>query len=195
MRTADSDCDIGSIFSSRRSMGHLTGLTNLGVEVNYAHMGEWPTKIGQYMMNFGAIELMSYQFLNSLEPTRDDFNRNLDRLLGPRIDRILHLVAESKTIPDNEKAAIQELWAEAKELSRWRNRIAHNPVLPTWKSGSGSNPDRDPPDMIGVPDMKQLKQSNFTDSISLAEMNGLIDASADLGKRIHAAATKLKVVG
>lgn len=171
-------------------MAHLRGLANLGVELNPAHMGEWPWKIGQYMLNFGAIELMSYQYLNSLEATRLEFDKNLDRLLSARIDRILQLVKESKTIANEDKAEIEALWLEARELSHWRNRIAHNPVLPTWKPGS--DPNRDPPDLIGVPDMRQLKSSDETDSISLRAMNMLIDASADLGKRIHAASAKLQ---
>lgn len=171
-------------------MGHLHRLSNLGVELNPAHMGDWPWKIGQFILNFGAIELMSYQYLNSLEETRDEFNRNLDRLLGPRIDRILELIVDSKLLL-SEKSEIQALWLEAKELSPWRNRIAHNPVLPTWKT---SDPSRDPPDLIGIPDMHQLKGSDESNSISRALMDKLIAASADLGRRIHAASVKLKDV-
>lgn len=172
-----------------RTMTHPRGLANLGLELNSAHLGEWPRKIGQYILNFGAIELMSYQYLLRLEVTRFAFNKNLDLLLSPRIDRILQLVKESKSIANEDKAEIEALWLEARELSRWRNRIAHNPVLPTWKPGS--DPNRDPPDLMGVPDMRQLKSSDASDSISLLGMDMLIDASSDLGKQIHAASAKL----
>jgi hypothetical protein len=171
-------------------MGHLGGLSRLGVELNPPHMGDWPWKIGQFVLNFGAIELMSYQYLNSLEATRDDFDRNLDRLLGPRIDRIVALLAAT-VLPQPAKAEMLAAWLEAKELSKWRNRIAHNPVLPTWKT---SDPDKEPPDLIGIPDIKQLKGSDGTDSISRKSMEMLIDASADLGKRLHAASGHLNDV-
>jgi len=172
-------------------MSHLKSLTNLGVELNPCHLGEWPLKIGSYMLNFGGIELISFQYLDALEVTRQDFHKNLDRRLSARIGRILQLVDASK-ISDADKAEVKSLWLEAKKLSHWRNRIAHNPVLPTWKPGSDS--DRDPPDLIGVPEMKQLKRSNVTDSISIEGMAKLIDASADLAQRLHAAIKRLQVV-
>lgn len=170
-------------------MSHLQGLGNLQVELNPSHLGEWPHKIGAYMLNFGGIELISFQYLNALETTRGDFNKNLDRLLSKRIQRIIELVDIATTIIPEDKTEIRALWDEAKELAKWRNRIAHNPVLPTWKPGSDSN--NAPPDLIGVPDMKQLKSRNFTDSISIDGMNKLIDASADLAQRLHRATQKL----
>src|SRR5512145_2236105 len=144
-------------------MAHLRALATLTVEVNPKHLGTWPWKIGEYMLNFAGLELISYQYLNSLEATRDDFNKNLDKLLSGRIQRIRELVRSSPTIPQELKDEIDALWSEVSDLSAWRNRIAHNPVLPTWKV---SDPVKDPPDLIGIPDMKQLKQGNVTDSIS-----------------------------
>jgi hypothetical protein len=145
-------------------MAHLRGLSDLGVLVNSKHLGEWPQKLGLYMLNFAGIELISYQYLNELEPTRASFEENLTRLLGARIDRILELTAAA-SITETEKAEVRDAWLEAKELAVWRNRIAHNPVLPTWKPDSDS--DRDPPDLFGIPDMRQIKGSNIADSISL----------------------------
>jgi len=170
-------------------MSHLKGLTNLGVTVNSPHMGEWPNKIGAYMLNFAGIELLSFQYLNALEPTRQAFNKNLKLLLSARIARILELIDAPAKIPKVDKKRIKLLWQEAGELSKWRNRIAHNPVVPTWKPGS--DPDRDPPDLIGVLDVRQLRSGNISDSISLAGLKILIDASADLAQRIHSSAKKL----
>ncbi len=169
-------------------MAHLRSLATLSVELNSKHFGTWPLKIGQYMLNCAAIELISYQYLNALESTRDDFNKNLDRLLFGRIQRIRELVQQSSTIDPTQKAEIDSLWSDATELSQWRNRIAHNPVLPTWID---SDPQKDPPDLMGIPDMKQLKKGNVTDSISLDGLNKLIDATADIGQRLNTAARKL----
>lgn len=41
-------------------MNELGGLASMGVVVNPPYMGDWPKKVGQYMLNFGAIELFSY---------------------------------------------------------------------------------------------------------------------------------------
>jgi hypothetical protein len=172
-------------------MSALDGLRTMGVVLNPPYVGEWPHKVGQYMLNFGAIELISYQHLILLEPTRERFNENLDRLLGERIKRLLALLEASARLTDETKNEIRVLWGEASELAVWRNRIAHNPILPTWKPGSDS--EHSPPDLLGVPDMKQLKVSNVTDSISIEGMNKLIDASADLGQRLHNASKRLQV--
>jgi hypothetical protein len=109
--------------------------------------------------------------------------------LSGRIQRIQDLVRDSSTIPQALKAELYSLWSQASDLSQWRNRIAHNPVLPTWKV---SNPEKDPPDLIGIPDMKQLKQSNVTDSISLDGLDRLIDATVKVAQRLHAAANGLQ---
>ena len=39
-------------------MVHLRGLAGLGVVNNPPYLGEWPQKIGMYMLNFGGIELI-----------------------------------------------------------------------------------------------------------------------------------------
>lgn len=171
-------------------MSALDSLRTMGMILNPLYIGEWPCKVGQYMLNFGAIELLSYQHLIVLEPTRERFNENLDCLLGERIKRILELLDASTKLDTTTKTDIKLLWIEAKELSVWRNRIAHNPVLPTWKPGSDS--EHTPPDLLGVPDMRQLKSSNVTDSISLESMNKLIDVSVNLGLRLHDASRRLQ---
>ena len=171
-------------------MSHLKGLANLGVAINPSFLGDWPMKIGLYMLNFAAIELISYQYLDALEKTREDFNKNLDKLLSARIKRILELLSDSPLIENSHKDEIKSLWETAKELAIWRNRIAHNPVLPTWKPGSDS--EKDPPDLIGILDMRQLKTSNISDSISLEGINMLINKTFDVGNQLHAAAKYLK---
>jgi hypothetical protein len=170
-------------------MAFLRGLSELGVQLNPPHLGDWPFRIGQYMINFSGIELISYQYLTILEANRADFNKNLRHLLSARINRIMRLVDASAKITDLDKAEIKALWEEARELSRWRNRIAHNAILPTWKAGSNSQ--SDPPDLIGIPDMRQIEASDESNSISLDGLVMLVDASYDLGNRLHVAAAKL----
>ncbi len=168
----------------------LQSLSGMGLAMNPPYLGEWPTKVGQYMLNFGAIELISFQHLALLETNRKDFDKNLDRLLSHRIDRINTLVNRAAALSDTVKAEVKSLWSDVRELAKWRNRIAHNPALPTWHAGSDS--ERSPPDLLGVPDMKQLKISNVTDSISLDGMDRLINVSASLGQRLHEATAKLR---
>ena len=169
-------------------MAHLRSLTNLDVAVNPQFLGLWPEKVGRYMLNFATIELISYQYLNSLELTREDFNKNLDKLLSKRIKRIKTLVKQSSKLPQPLKDEIETLWSEVSDLSQWRNRIAHNAVVFAWKQ---SNPAKDPADLMGIPDMKQLKKGNVTDAISMDGLNKLMDATAALAHSLHVAAKKI----
>jgi hypothetical protein len=171
-------------------MSDLAGLKSMGMVVDPAYMGEWPLKVGQYMLNFGSIELLSFQYLALLESDRDSFKRNLGLLLGDRIKRVLVLVEASSRLNETHKLELQAAWGEVQQLSLWRNRIAHNPVLPTWNPRSDA--ENSPPDLLGIPDMKQLKTSNVSDSISIEGMNKLIDESASLGQRLHVLSSALK---
>ena len=91
-------------------MAHLKNLDEIEVVVNSRYMGEWPLKVGQYILNFGAIELMSYQWLSLIEPSRDEFNKNVDRTLSQRIDRIGILVDLAAHLSDDQKAELKNLW-------------------------------------------------------------------------------------
>lgn len=164
-------------------MTHLKGLSKLQAEINPRYLGAWTTKIGAYMLNFTGIELISYKYLNALEVTREDFDRNLKKLLPARIDRIVELVQRSEAFDEVNRQLICRLWERVKELAKWRNRIAHNPVLPTWKPGSNSQ--TDPPDLIGIPDMRQLKGRNVSDSISLDGINKLINETLTIAKELN----------
>jgi|SRR3954466_5552639 len=164
-------------------MIYLKGFREMGMVINPHYLNSWPELIGKYMLNFGGIELLSYQFLLIFENSETDFIKNYDRSLGARIERIFQLIKAQTNIENETKDNITELWAEAKNLSVWRNRIAHNPVLPTWKLGSDS--ESSPPDLLGVPDMKQFKIESFSDSISIEGLNKLIYESFRVASELN----------
>lgn len=116
-------------------------------------MLEWCQLIGFYMLNFANVELISYKYLDSLEKTEKAFLKDTEKFLSQRISRIEKLIGASD-FPN--KIEIIELWGQIRELAKWRNRIAHNPVLPTWKPGS--DPENSPPDVLGIPDMKEISK-------------------------------------
>ncbi|WP_306553426.1 hypothetical protein [Acidovorax sp.] len=166
------------------------GFANMGVVLNAPYLGAWPTKIGSFILNFGGIELITYQQLMLLESSREDFVKNVDRLFGKRIDRLVELLAAAPKLQETERTAAIEQWERARELAVWRNRIAHNPALPTWKPGS--NADVDPPDVLGVPDFKQFKDGTTSDSIPIELMGMLIDESAAIAQKLHEVSVRLQ---
>ena len=171
-------------------MTQARGLKQMGVVLNAPYLGLWAEKIGRFILNFGGIELLSYQHLALLEETHEDFVRNLDRLLSKRIDRLLALADASTKLTDEERATVRDLWEYAQEFAKVRNRIAHNPVLPTWKPGS--DPDKDPPDVLGIPDFKQFKEGSKSDSVPIELMDKMIDESASLAQKLHESMSRLR---
>ncbi len=169
-------------------MSHIKGITTLGLDRNKSYMVEWCQLIGFYMLNFANLELISYKYLDSLEKTEEAFLHNTKKFLSQRISRIEELVNAS----DNpSKVEIAELWGQAKELAKWRNRIAHNPVLPTWKQGS--DPENSPPDLLGIPDIRQIsKISKISDSISLKGLGFLNDETVRLAGKLYELSNTLR---
>lgn len=147
-------------------MNRLSGLAGMGVVVNAPYLGAWPERIGQFILNFGAIELLSYQTLLLLESSEPAFLRNIDVPFAKRVDRLIELLESARGLTEAERADALAVWGEAREIAPWRNRIAHNPVLPTWKPGTDA--ERQPPDLLGIPDLRQLKDGVVSDSIPLS---------------------------
>ena len=171
-------------------MQRARGLAEMGVVLNAPYLGAWADKIGRFILNFGGIELLSYQQLLLLESSHGEFVKNLDRLLGKRIDRLVELLRSTPLLNAEDIASAVELWEDAREFSKWRNRIAHNPVLPTWKPGSNAN--KDPPDLLGIPDFRQFKEGSTSDSIPMELMDRMIDEAASLGGKLHDLSEKLR---
>jgi hypothetical protein len=171
-------------------MQRARGLAEMGVVLNAPYLGAWADKIGRFILNFGGIELLSYQQLLLLEESHDEFVKNLDKFLGKRIDRLIELLRSTSLLKAENIAVAVELWEDAREFSKWRNRIAHNPVLPTWKPGS--NADKDPPDLLGIPDFHQFKEGSTSDSIPMELMDRMIDEAAFLAGKLHDISGKLR---
>jgi hypothetical protein len=162
-------------------MNHIKGITNLGLERNQSYMVEWCRLIGFYMLNFANVELISYKYLDSLEKTEEAFLKNTEKSLSQRINRIEELIGSLDFPP---KAEILQLWCQIRELAKWRNKIAHNPVLLTWKPGSDL--ENSQPDVLGIPDIKQIsKESKISDSISLKNLSLLNDETVRVAARLH----------
>lgn len=171
-------------------MNQPRGLAEMGVTVNAPYLGAWPDKIGRFILNFGAIELFSYQTLLLLEETEAAFLKNIDTPFVKRADRILELLIKTTKLIDADREQAISLWQTAKEIAPWRNRIAHNPVLPTWKPGSDY--EKQEPDILGIPDVKQLKQGETSDSISMELLDRMINDLVELGQGLHLVASKIE---
>jgi hypothetical protein len=99
--------------------------TPLGAEEEAAYS----YAIGGVFINFGAVEMMSYRWVEwlSTDPVvmRD---MAIDMKLADRIRLIVRLVERTDWPADDKKSAV-ELWQAVGTASQIRNRIAHNPFI------------------------------------------------------------------
>jgi hypothetical protein len=165
-------------------MGHRHSLATMGYVADAPYLYAWAEKIGQFIVNFGGIEILTYQYLAHLEGSQEIFDRNFDRLLADRIDRIVQLLPMFEGLEADQRARAVELWSQVRDLTKWRNRIAHNPVLPEWSAHK--NREVDPPDRIGLPDAREFREGGDGDFISIDDLSNMVVASADISRDLHA---------
>ena len=105
--------------------------------------------IGGVFINFGALEMMSFGWVESLgnDPVvmRD---LAIDMNLAKRIDFIVMLIKRSEW-PDDLKEKSISLWRQVAEESKIRNTIAHNPYI-TGMNREGST-------VSGIANAKKMK--------------------------------------
>lgn len=161
----------------------LKGLAGIQAELNPKTVGEWPHWIGQFILNFASIEAISYQYLTWLEADRGSFNETLDMRLGKRIARIKALVIERTDLPPHTKQRIIDLWGEVASLTKWRNRIAHNAIMLSWRGGA--DPNTEPPSEIGIVEMRSLKTGDESSSLSMQDLRDLVRRTVAAGSCLN----------
>lgn len=166
------------------AMSHRHSLATMGFVADAPYLYAWAEKIGQFIVNFGGIEILTYQYLAYLERTQEAFDQNFDRALVERIHRIVKLLPSCEDLSADQRARAARLWEKVLRMTKWRNRIAHNPVLPEWSAHK--NREVDPPDRIGLPDVRKLKEGGDGDFISVENLSDMVVVSADLSRELHA---------
>jgi hypothetical protein len=84
---------------------------------------DWPSAIGNFLLNFGALEYFVFVFLNDrLSP--EEFVRMRELHLKARLDRIAKYLSENG-YPQAEQKAFANLTASLDPIRELRNHIAH----------------------------------------------------------------------
>ncbi|NTW88593.1 MAG: hypothetical protein HGB26_05610 [Desulfobulbaceae bacterium] len=93
---------------------------------NVPDMLLWSQSIGGLIINFGGVEFQTLRWLQVLGG-ESATTKARHQKLSKRIDAVLALLATSNISSEKQFEAVS-LWQEVKELSKIRNRIAHNPL-------------------------------------------------------------------
>jgi hypothetical protein len=154
-----------------------------GYQVDSKHSDPWIIAIGKFMINFGAIEQLSFSWVESLSKDPADFEKALDLQLSKRIDLILRLVERSDLSKQVRREIVKAL-GTARLLARLRNDIAHSPLVFGWRGPA----DHRPPDFIGSFNAKKLKGKNEPRIVPLVDLKVLnqgIDDVVEVGQQLY----------
>src|SRR5262245_54956407 len=93
--------------------------------------------IGQFMVNCGMLEFESYVWIHGFGAS-DTANKNAakNEMFNARRNRVLFIM-NGLPIPPEVKKSVAEVWTEAAELMKFRNVIAHNPVMVQYNGPEG----------------------------------------------------------
>lgn len=115
--------------------------------IEIPNMSLWSQSIGGLIINFGQIEFQTLRWLELLGGEQAAVRARRDKL-SQRIKAVLALVASS-SLPAPSQERARQLWTEVGELSRTRNRIAHNPICVGHDSRTGES-------TLSVIDLQQM---------------------------------------
>jgi hypothetical protein len=90
-------------------------------------MSVWAQCVGGLILNFGTAEFQTLRWIEVLAGAEAALAKRRS-LFGERISAAKELI-DASMIPSENKLLAHDLWDELKELSKFRNQIAHNPLV------------------------------------------------------------------
>jgi hypothetical protein len=153
-----------------------------GFELTSKHIGRWVGAIGKFMINFGGIEWTSFVWMESL--SRDDLLKEVaaDMPLSKRIELIRKLL-DQRALPKKLMNEAKSAWGTAEKLAKFRNDIAHNPIVFGWHGPEEARP----PDFIGSLNFRKLKarKPQMTPLLEFTALTRAIDEAARVAQELH----------
>jgi hypothetical protein len=140
-----------------------------GFKLNDESTQPWLIAIGKLMLNFGSVELLTYAWIDRL-------GGDADAMKGARFSnriQVIRNLASSVACAEETRRVVLESWATAGEMAKFRNTIAHSPLVFGWRGRRENGP----PDFIGIPDFKS-RPSEVASVKTLVELPG-IEAAVD----------------
>lgn len=145
--------------------------------MNHPETEKMTMAVGKLIVNFGYIEYETYLWLaclkDSLVGLEDTglFGNRAKRLLGD-LSKINHSLRDQAI----------ERWNKALDIAKFRNRIAHNPIVFGW---SGSD-QVGAPDFLAVMDTKTgLSATSDDPRVTLREINDFVNRAASVGQELR----------
>jgi hypothetical protein len=140
----------------------------------------WLAPIGKLVINFGALELETYFWIDVLSEGTE-INWALKQLFKPRAKKILQLLPD-KINDATLRSEVADAWKEALRIAKFRNSILHSPLVFGYSTADESGP----PDIICMPDVRQLRESAPARRIAkLVDINAAVNQIVPCATRLE----------
>ena len=112
----------------------------IGSTLNHKKSEEFCFAIGKVLLNFSAIELWTFNVYEEVLGGRA-YKKLRGLSFSQRCDAIMKDCKRS--ISQGNFDTLAEVIDESKQLAKFRNKIAHNPVVLAWKKGKPAHGEPD----------------------------------------------------
>ena len=138
--------------------------------------------IGMFLVNFGAIEMLSYEWLRKTLPNQKAFSVIIKQKFNDRVNKIINLI-KAMPLDFQLKDNILSAWNIAKDIAKVRNAIAHNPIVFVWSNRDEAGE----PDIIGIPVLRSVSGDQFQIApvINVNKLHTAVDDLVNLAKKLH----------
>jgi hypothetical protein len=160
-----------------------------GYVVNSPNQQQWPCTLGGFIINFGAIESHTYEWIRRLEAGVAQLQRAIGMPFKARADLVMDLV-DGLAVDASLKEEAREAWDAALELAEFRNRVAHGPIVYAWKG-----PEVGEAEFVGIPDYKSATGDRLqtVERIDLARVTAAMDLTGRLAQDLSDILERLRV--
>ena len=153
-----------------------------GFEFDNPKTNELVFAVGKLIINFGAVESLTYYLISRLSDDSVDHDNALDQLFVKRF-KLIKRLAQQQDMPDQIQSDIETITDSVKVLAEFRNKIAHNPIV---QRRNDDNIEHDPSSFFII-DMKSQKgrEKSIVDTVTLERLNKGIDAVIELATNLQ----------
>lgn len=149
-----------------------------GYVSDYKGSQEWAENIGKLLLNFGALEIQTFLWLESLSADENEVINTSNKQFSWRLCKVRKLIKNRK-FESSIESEMLKVWECSEKLAVFRNKIAHNPLVFSY---SKQEPDGSPKN-IGILSIRKSKNdktpSNILNLWSLEELKRAVDAVSE----------------
>lgn len=161
---------------------------DMKIAQDHPETGPFVDAVGKLIQNMGMIELQTYEWIADLQTDAMVLELAHRSKFRDRVEIVKKMVQRLENISAAEKTQMLELWSSVLPHSEVRNLVAHSCVM----MGFPNDDPNQPAFVKGVMNLRPKDKTREAELISVEEINGSVNASAQIAALLLEASGKLK---